>query len=293
MRSSAPFITVLVSTLILLSASMILSCPRAVAAAPSIVVTYPENGKAYNSTTIESTWSIENGEGNLTSEYSLDLGMYISVGPNTSIVLHDLLEGYHDLTIRCLDEHEGEGSVSISFLVDTFAPDVQFTQVETLYSNLDSVMLEWVASDSGSGVDHMETKVDEGAWVNKGNANREIVNLATDGLHIFEARAFDRAGNYLSAYREIMLDRERPQLELHSPDDGENLNVSSVLVTWSGDDALSGISYYEVQMDSIQPYSYMVPTPHEYRSVADGRHEIRVTAFDRAGNIRTITLSIV
>ncbi|MBN1539550.1 MAG: DnaJ domain-containing protein [Candidatus Thermoplasmatota archaeon] len=293
MRSSAPLTAVQVSSLIVLSALTIWSFPLSVDAAPAIVITHPENDRAYNSTTIEANWSVENGDGNVSSEYSLDMGMFISVGQNTSIMLHDLLEGYHDLTIRCMDEHGGEGSVSISFLVDTYTPDIHFTQAETLYSNLDPVMLEWAASDSGSGVDHVETRLDGGAWVDKGNANREIVTLATEGLHLFEVRAFDRAGNYLTEYREIMLDRERPQLEVHSPHDGENLNGSSVLVTWRGDDTLSGVSYYEVQMDSTQPYPYMATTSHEYPSVADGRHEIRVTAFDRAGNIRTVTLSIV
>ncbi|MBN1389304.1 MAG: DnaJ domain-containing protein [Candidatus Thermoplasmatota archaeon] len=292
MRSFAPILSIFLSLCFLLSTLPVQAIPDPTRTALFVVITFPENDKAYNDTTMEAIWKFENNDENITSEYSLDLAPYISVGNETTALLNGLSEGYHDLSVRCMNGFGEDASVSVSFRIDTCDPNVQFTQTATLFTNLDPVMMEWITTDNGSGMDHVETRLDGGEWVDKGSANREIVSLEYDGQHIYEIRAFDRAGNSLASNREIVLDRERPDLEVLSPDDEEGLNSSTVRVSWDGDDALSGISYFEVQMDSTQPYSYKEPAPHEYQSVADGRHEIRVTAFDKAGNIRTVTLSV-
>ncbi|MGA1794111.1 MAG: DnaJ domain-containing protein [Thermoplasmatota archaeon] len=292
MRSSAstfPWTLFLLSAIIL---SMVSVFPSGSEAAPSIILAFPENERSYNYTTIEANWTVEDPTGNITSEYSLDLAPFVSTGSNTSVLFEELTEGYHDLSIRCRNGIGEETTISISFRIDTFPPDVQFTHAGKLYANLDPVMIEWYSSDQGSGVDHVKTRLDGGDWVEKGNTNREIVKLQTEGEHIFEVMAFDKAGNHATIAKEIVLDRERPDLFLVSPSDGSTQNSSTIEVSWTGGDDLSGISYYELQLDSTTSETFQTPGTFEYQNIADGRHELRLSAFDQAGNIRTVTSSI-
>ena len=262
-------------------------------AAPLIRIEFPENSKAYDSTTIDVNWSIEDpAGGNVTSEYSLDLGPFISTGSNTSIRLENLTDGFHDLSVRCRNDLAEEAESSISFMIDTHDPSVEFTQEGTLFTNLDPVLVEWSSLDNGSGVDRVETRLDEEQWQDKGNVNGQIVTLETEGRHFFQVAVYDKAGNRASISREIVLDREKPQLEVLSPIDGDTINTSRIEVVWGGSDDQSGISSYEVQLDSTAANIFDAPGSYEYRNIADGRHEIRVNAFDMAGNIRSITVTV-
>ncbi|MGA1819731.1 MAG: DnaJ domain-containing protein [Thermoplasmatota archaeon] len=292
MRSSATVLPRMMFLVLMMILSVVQILPEGTKAAPSIILTFPENERSYNFTTIEANWTVEDPVGNISNDYSLDLAPFISTGSNTSVLFEDLAEGYHDLSVRCRNGNGEETMISISFRIDTFPPDVQFTQAGRLYTNLDPVMIEWSSSDKGSGVDHVKTRLDGGEWIEKGNTNREIVKLQTEGEHIFEVMSFDKAGNHATISKEIVLDTERPELSLVSPVDGGSMNSSTIQVSWTGGDDMSGISYYELQLDSTTPETFQTPGTFEYQSIADGRHEVRLSAFDRAGNIRTVTASI-
>jgi hypothetical protein len=243
-------------------------------------------------TTIDANWTVEEPSGNFTCEYSLDHGALIDIGNRTNVTLKGLLEGFHDLDIRVTNHLGQDTEASVSFWIDTYSPSVQFTQEGIFYSNLDPVMVEWAATDNVSGLDRIETRLDEGNWENKGNVNRQIVTMGEDGTHLFEVRAFDKAGNWVISGKKLVLDTIRPNLELLTPSDGSIMNNSTLNITWTGGDSGSGISYYELQLDSLTPDIYKEPEPVTKENTIDGRHEIRLTAFDLAGNLRTLTATV-
>jgi hypothetical protein len=259
---------------------------------PTVILISPEHQEAYRNSTIEVNWTVEDEYGDVISEYSLDFGSFVSVGNETYVTLTDLSDGYHDLKIRCTNGLDEEAEVFVSFWIDTFSPNVDFTHQGTLYTSLEPVMIEWSVTDKGSGVDYIETRLNGSPWSKKGTANRQILDLAEDDLYTFEVRVFDKAGNNISESKDIILDTVKPDLNLIYPVTDSLLNTSTIEVTWTGGDMGSGLSYYELQIDSSFSDTFTEQGTYEYRNVADGRHEIRITAFDMAGNLRTIISTI-
>lgn len=292
MRKSTRYRSLAVVFIILASVQMLMLFQHNVSAAPTVYINFPRQQGAYNSTTIEANWTVEDENGNLTCEYRVDQGSYISVGNRTNVTLNGLLEGFHDLDVRCTNGLGQDTEVGISFWIDTVTPDVQFTHGGKFYTNLDPVMVEWEATDKGAGLDHIETRLDGGPWNDKGNVNRQIITLGSDGTHLFEVMALDKAGNQIVAGKELILDTVKPELELIDPVDGTILNLSTLNISWTGNDSGSGISYFELQVDSVTPYTYQEPSSVKFTNLLDGRHELRITAFDLAGNLKTITATV-
>jgi uncharacterized protein (DUF736 family) len=75
--------------------------------------------------------------------------------------------------------------------------------------------------------------------------------------------------------------------------DGSFLAKSSVEVTWTSSDTGSGIDHFEVALDG-GTHEMLVGTSssHTFVDVSDGSHSVNVTAMDRAGNVRTVLLSL-
>ncbi len=63
----------------------------------------------------------------------------------------------------------------------------------------DNIWLSWQGTDSLSGIDHYEVKIDDGLWVNVGTSISYHVSDLNDGWHTYHVRAYDRAGNYVEA----------------------------------------------------------------------------------------------
>lgn len=292
MKNPALVHSLAVSFIIIVSLSHLIDQIPLSSGAPTVFLVFPEHQEAYHNSTIIANWTVEDDYGDVVSEYSLDFGSFINVGNSTNVTLTDLSDGYHDLTIRCTNGLEEETEVFISFWIDTFSPSVHFTHDGIYYTNLNPVMIEWSVADKGSGIDRVETRLNEGPWSNKGTANRQIIEMDEDGLHTFEIRVHDKAGNNISETKEIIFDTVKPELNLISPNDGTLLNNSTIVVTWTGGDSGSGISNYELQIDSSLSDKFTQPGSYAYRKVQDGRHEIRITAFDMAGNLRAITSTV-
>ncbi len=53
----------------------------------------------------------------------------------------------------------------------------------------------WTGSDTESGIDHYEVKLDEGAWINVGNNRSYNFTELDDGSHTVHVKAVDKAGN--------------------------------------------------------------------------------------------------
>jgi len=257
------------------------------AQAPVVYLISPLDGAAYNTTTVEAVWEITTGSEPLNrSEYSLDEGSFIDVGNRTQVLFEDLTEGPHSLTVVCHDEDGMSGEVTVTFLVDTFAPNLEFTSPGTTYTNLDSIYVEWTVNDTVSQVDRIETRLNDGPWEDRNRDRGAVVKLPGEGEHDLRVRAHDEAGNSVEIRKELEMDRTNPDVEIISPLDLALLNTSRVEVIWSGGDQGSGISYFEVKLDANPPEQYDEPGSVFWSGIRDGRHEVRVYAYDMAGNLK-------
>ncbi len=119
-------------------------------------------------------------------------------------------------------------------------------------------------------------------WVN-------VTNPATTGTWYVGCYAYSGSGTYTITVTitESTSDTTPPTVSITSPADGATVTSSSVVVTWTGSDSGSGISYYETRIDSGSWINKGTSTSHTYTGLADGAHVVDVRAWDVAGNSAT------
>ncbi len=106
-------------------------------------------------------------------------------------------EGLHTVVAAAMDElMNGPAILTWSFSVDTVPPVVAFTHPlgNPVLPN-GSVVLAWNGSDSGSGIDRYEVRLDNGSWIDVGNATAFPFQGLAPGVHTVSLRAYDVAGN--------------------------------------------------------------------------------------------------
>jgi len=149
---------------------------------------------------------------------------------------------------------------------------------------VDAVTVSWSASDLG-GLDHIDFALDGGPAVHlPATATSYTATGLTDGLHIFDVTAFDRAGNTASASTFVRVDTIPPSVTIATPSDSEALGSATVLVHWFSADA-NGVDHFEVSLDggtSVRVNSAIDST--DFTGVSDGTHTVNVTAYDNAGH---------
>jgi hypothetical protein len=108
-----------------------------------------------------------------------------------------------------------------------------------------------------------------------------------DGVYEFYSIAVDWAGNSEDPPGAndswTLVDSLAPELSMTAPMEGQKVNSVTVNVTWSGNDAGSGIAKYEAQLDSGGWVDKGLATSHSFTSVTEGAHSVSVRATDNAG----------
>ena len=109
---------------------------------------------------------------------------------------------------------DGWGSAShFRFQIDSTKPGYfNITQVKRRGTSQERALFSFDASDSGSGIDHYSVQVDGGAaeiWADDGSHLYETPVLKS-GQHILKALAVDRAGNFLEATKEFIIEAAPP-----------------------------------------------------------------------------------
>jgi hypothetical protein len=97
--------------------------------------------------------------------------------------------------------YSGSGSYTITVTVtpavqDTTPPTITITSPAdgaTLTSS--TVTVTWTGSDSESGINYYETRIDTGSWINKGTSTSHTFTGVSNGTHVVDVRAWDNAGN--------------------------------------------------------------------------------------------------
>ena len=162
----------------------------------------------YSSAVQVSVSASDSGSGVNTVEYDLDgAGWTAYSGPL------DLSDGVHSLSLRVIDNAGNIFEGTQTFSVDTLAPVIDFSLTGTEGTNgwyTTTVQVSASANDAGSGLSTMEISVDGGSW------NTYSASLVfDDGLHTYQFRATDNAGNTAkSALQQIQVDTIPPVIDL-------------------------------------------------------------------------------
>jgi hypothetical protein len=169
-------------------------------------------------------------------------------------------------------------------LVDTVAPSVALARAGTLTNGwyTTDVSITASASDATSGLSTTEYRVNGGAWT-AGSA----VTLNTDGTHVVDFRATDKAGLVTSSSQTVKIDKTNPALGF-SPSGTLGSNgwyKTTVALTMSASDPASGVASFEYRLDGG------VWTTGSAITLTDGTHTVDTRATDIAGNASTSSFS--
>ena len=130
-----------------------------------------------------------------------------------------------------------------------------------------SVTVTWNWNDQGVGVDPAHCR-------NRSTADRE-------GRHTLSATCRDRAGNETTATHSLKVDSTSPTVMINVPTNPRYLQGAAVAADYACRDGLSGVAACTGPVADGAGLDTSTP----------GRHQFVVTAVDRAGNARTVTVT--
>jgi len=184
------------------------SGPPAVADAnpPAAEVLYPLPGTWTYSTNPTLRVRFADPDGIMVSSIRMDVdGLRLTLSapsPGTVVVAYGYagatLDGTHTANATALDQvGNGPTVLTWSFSVDTTIPVVVITSPSGNPVLADgSVTLAWTGTDTGSGIDRYNVRLDGGPIFGVGTATTFPFHNLTPGVHYFWVTAYDAAGNY-------------------------------------------------------------------------------------------------
>lgn len=157
-------------------------------------------------------------------------------------------------------------------------PSCAITSPSGLYVNSDDVAMTWTMSDSISGIDFAEVRLDSGVWVLKDDATSHVFTDVADGQHTLSLRVHNNAGYSNSTSRTIVVDTVPP---------------TNVANSWSQPGASGTLTVtFSEAMGSVQglvdgqpaSFSLLDRNATAVVTLAPGMHNLTMTGTDLAGN---------
>ena len=203
---------------------------------------------------------------------------------STPIVLTD---GIHTVALSATDNAGHVTQTTQSFSIDTVTPVLNISLSGSMGLNnwyISNVTITPSASDSGSGLASLEVSVDGSAFT-----NYQSPITFSDGIHSYQFRATDNAGNIIESGQTLNIDTTTPALNLTTTGT-TGLNGwyrSTAQITALGTDSTSGVAKIEVSTDGSAFLPYTTPV-----TVNDGQHNYQFKVTDNAGNVTQSTKAV-
>ena len=199
----------------------------------------------------------------------------------------DLSDGEHVFSVVGRDALGHESSpVIYRWIVDTAKPTLVLVDKPVEKTRSQEARFVLQASDSGSGVQEIQCRIDNETYQSCRPGFFERSNLS-EGSHRFLAKSIDRAGNESTEVtHEWLIDRTKPTVTITSgPENPTNQTKASF--SFQSQDSGSGVQRAECRF-SGGAFS-VCESPKEYPEVfVEADHIFSIRVFDEAGNVSEI-----
>ena len=225
------------------------------------------------------------------TEVRLDSGQWMNEGLGSTHHFIDVPEGFHTVYVKSFDKAGNTVEKNTRFMVDFIPPTISISS-PTNHSicSVNAVTVTWNGSDEGSGIDHYEASVDNGAPVSQGTATSMTLTGLMDGSHNINIMAFDRSGKVRVAYVNVTIDTVAPMLTVTAPTEGGLYFIPDTNVTWTCMELGSGVASYDVKLDGGDWQARGISAYATF-TLGEGSHMITVRATDMAGNNRSVMVN--
>ncbi len=259
---------------------------------PTLVISDPANLYVTNSTSVTVFWNGTDATSGIQGyQYALDS---LSFSGTTAPIFHlfsGLSNGNHYVNIKALDKAGLSLIKRVNFTIDNVAPVLTISAPASgAYLGSSSVTATWSATDATTSISGYQYRIDGGSWSAKGMSVTNVFTGVADGSHTIDIRAFDAINNLKLSSVTFKVDVTAPTINILSP--VEHALVTSVVVTWNGTDATSGIQGYQYSIDNGTWSTSAMTLTNTFTGQADGGHFIQVKATDRSGNFATASVHL-
>ena len=263
--------------------------------AVSIVITSPAEGVTTDSANIAlSGTAISFFEVVQVTWYNaITGGSGICLGTEEWTATVDLTEGANLITVNLTDSAGIVKGASISVVLDSTPPSLTINSPsEGAYVGSD-VTVSWTGSDSGTGVAYYFVSIEGLFFISTTNDSYTINGLA-DGTYTVLVSAYDQLDNYRDEVVTFTVDVDSPGVSIIYPAEGLINTTGSIILTWSGSDAGSGVDRYEVSWEGGSPVT-LLPSMSSYTftGLSDGSHLLTVTVYDKVGRSSTDSVAVM
>ena len=194
-------------------------------------------------------------------------------------------DGWHYVQYTAFDLAGNQGGLATALVkIDSTPPSSSVSLSGMVggsgwYTTFPSVSLS--ATDTIIGVVSISYSLDGGGWQ---NYTKSVV--IDEGRHLLTYRAEDAAGNIEASHTiAINVDTAPPNAAITSPSAQTFVASSSVEVTWTATDAMSGIDHFELSLDGGATVAVdSVARNYTFFGVSDGSHSVELRAVDVAGH---------
>jgi hypothetical protein len=179
-------------------------------------------------------------------------------------------------------------SEPLTYIEDSAAPDTQINASPSALINVAVASFSFAGEDpGGSGVASFQCRMDSSApeaWEPCTSA-KQYAGLE-EGVHKFEVRAADAAGNTDSTPASFSwsVDTKAPDTSI-TDKPAALVNVATASFSFNGSDGGSGLASFQCRLDSNAPEAWEACTSaRQYSGLSEGSHKFEVRALDQAGN---------
>lgn len=167
---------------------------------PVVVITSPTNGGYVPGPSVRLSWTATDPQSGIREvQLSLDGRGSIDVTGLSGYTLSPVPDGRHDAEITATNNADLASSSNVTFFVDTIPPHITIlTPTNGSSVSTTTVFVSWNVTDTESGVQTVETRLDIGPYVDMTSDGLVIGGLSS-GVHLVSVLATDRAGNSAQA----------------------------------------------------------------------------------------------
>ncbi len=155
-----------------------------------------------------------------------------------------------------------------------------------IYLNTEDVRIEWI-SEGGIGIREHYIRKEGEEWKHIGQETVHILENLEEGAHTIQLKVSDNTEDYIVSNTSFTVDTTSPVLKISEPKEEDLFHSRKVDIRWEAYDQLSGIDGYEIRINKGRWVDVDQELEYEASRLRNGKNQIEVRAWDRAGNSET------